>query len=349
MINMEKSFIIPSVFEENSTIFSKVADNFIDGIRLVNFKGKDYIIGNLALKEGSAPHKLINSSPDDIDYQLLGLTAMLIASLGTYSKLVVTIGFPNTTFPLYRNGAEKFFRGNHLISFDGRTYGKNETEKIEISVQDIDVLTEIEGCCKSVISTFNETEDFFIASLGFGTFELGLHITSGIVNRTAYSSKGISYAVNLLENELNKEHYLNLLTEQQIERAFQRGSIVANRKRIDITNIRTRALQSYYSEVISPSIRKKFNDEDYINTKKIYLAGGGAMYDELVALFKAEFHDILEVIVFPDPYMCASKGYCLNSLEKADKLADTEKDERVVYVGIDLGNSNTAVVVNTVG
>jgi len=36
-------------------------------------------------------------------------------------------------------------------------------------------------------------------------------------------------------------------------------------------------------------------------------------------------------------------------LEKADKLADTEKDERVVYVGIDLGNSNTAVVVNTVG
>jgi len=341
---MERCFMIPSVFEENSMVFSKVADTFIDGIRLVNFKGKDYIIGNLALKEGNAPHKLINSSPDDIDYQLLGLTAMLIASLGSYSKLVVTIGFPNTTYPLYKKDAGTFFQGNHLISFDGRTYGKNDTERIEINVESVDVLTEIEGCCKSVKSTFNETEDFFIASLGFGTFELGLNTASGIVNRTAYSSKGISYAVNLLENELNKEYYLNLLTEQQIERAFQRGTIVANRKRIDITGIRSRALQSYYSEVISPSIRKKFNDEDYINTKKIYLAGGGAMYGELVELFKREFQDILEVIVFPEPYMCASKGYCLNSMEKAGK--NIEKDEQVVYVGIDLGNSNTAVVVN---
>jgi plasmid segregation protein ParM len=346
---MEKTFMIPSVFEENTMAFSKVADNFIDGIRLVNFKGKDYIIGNLALKEGSAPHKLINSSPDDIDYQLLGHAAMLIASLGSYSKLVVTTGFPNTTYPLYKKDAERFFQGSHLISFDGKTYGKNEIERIEISVDNLSVMTEIEGCCKSVKSTFKETEDFFIASLGFGTFELGLHTSSGIVNRTAYSSKGISYAVNLLENELNKEHYLNLLTEQQIERAFQRGSIVANRKRIDITGIRTRALQSYYSEVISPSIRKKFNDEDYINTRKMYLAGGGAMYGELVELFKREFQDILEIIVYPEPYMCASKGYCLNSMERIAKLTEAEKDERVAYVGIDLGNSNTAIVVNVVG
>jgi len=346
---MERSFIIPSVFEENSMVFSKVADNFIDGIRLVNFKGKDYIIGNLALKEGSAPHKLINSSPDDVDYQLLALSSILMASLGTFSKLIVTIGFPNTTYQLYKKDAEKFFQGNHLISFDGRTYGKNEIEKIEISVEEVNVLTEIEGCCKSVKSTFNEKDDFFIASLGFGTFELGLSTASGIVHRTAYSSKGISYAVNLLENELNKEYYLNMLTDQQIERAFQRGSIVANRKRIDITSIRARALQSYYSEVISPSIRKKFSDEDYINTKKIYLAGGGAMYEELVELFKKEFQDILEVKVFPDPYMCASKGYCLNSLEKASSLVESEKNERVAYVGIDLGNSNTAVVVNTIG
>jgi len=346
---MEKTFMIPSVFEENSTVFSKVADNFVDGIRLVNFKGKDYIIGNLALKEGSAPHKLINSSPDDIDYQLLGLTAMLIASMGSYSKLVLTIGFPNTTYPLYKKDAAIFFQGHHLITFDGRTYGKNETERIEIQIDDLTVLTEVEGCCKSVKNTFKETEDFFIASLGFGTFELGLHTTAGIVNRTAYSTKGISYAVNLLENELNKEYYLNLLTEQQIERAFQRGSIVANRKRIDIAGIRARALQSYYSEVISPSIRKKFNDEDYVNTRKMYLAGGGAMYGELVELFKREFQDILEIIVYPEPYMCASKGYCLNSMEKIARLTEAEKDERVAYVGIDLGNSNTAIVVNVIG
>lgn len=345
---MERSFIIPSVFEENSMVFSKVADNFIDGIRIVHFKEKDYIIGNLALKEGVAPHKLINSSAEDVDYQLLALSSILISSLGSYTKLVVTIGFPNTTFQLYKKDAERFFAGNHLICFDGKTFGKDQIEKIEVNVENVDVIPEIEGCSKAIRHTFKEKDDFFVASLGFGTFELALSSMSGIVHRTAYSTKGISYAVNLLENELQKEYYLNMLTDQQIERAFQRGLIISNRKRVDITNMRAKALQSYYQEVISPSIRKKFNDEDYVNTKKIYLAGGGAMYPEMVELFKNEFKDILEVVVFPEPYLCAAKGYGINSMSKVKQNIDTEKQERIAYVGIDLGNSNTAIVVNTI-
>lgn len=344
---MERSFIIPSVFEENSFDFTKVATNFVDGIRIVHFKGKDYIIGNLALKEGSAPHKLINSSPGDIDYQLLGLSSLLISSLGSYHKIIVTTGFPNSTFKLFKDGAEKFFQGSHVINFDGKTYGRNGIEKVELTVEEVEAIPEIDGCSIAIRSVFNEKDDFFIASLGYGTFELALSSPSGIVHRTAHSTKGIAYAVNLLEIELQKQYYLSMLTDHQLEKAFQRGTIVSNRIRVDLKEIRKKALETYYSEVISPSLRKKFRDEDYVNIDKIYLAGGGAMYPEIVDLFKEEFKDILEVVVFPEPYLCTAKGYCLHSLSKAKSQMDTEKPERIAYAGIDLGNSNTAVVVNT--
>lgn len=344
---MEKSFIIPSALEENSTMFSKVTENFIDGIRLVNFKEKDYVVGNLALKEGNAPHKLINSSAEDIDYQVLAITGLLISTLGSYNKLVVTAGFPYTTHQSYRKNAEKFFQGKHEIQFDARTFGRNEIEKLEVTVEQIEILTEIDGCIKAIRNS-GEKENFFVVSLGFGTFEIALSTPSGITHRTTYSTKGISYAVNLVETELQKEHYLNLLTEQQIERAFQRGSMVLNRKRVDLTELRTKALKSYYAEVISPSLRKKFTDEDFDSVRKIYLVGGGALYTELVDMFKKEFESILEIKVFSEPNLCAAKGFCLNSMQKAKPLADTEeKRDRIAYVGIDLGNSNTAIVVNT--
>ena len=79
---MERSFVIPSVFEENSTEFHSVAENFVDGIKIIDFNGKDYLIGNLALREGSAPHKLINSSVFDIDYQLMAITGLVVATMG---------------------------------------------------------------------------------------------------------------------------------------------------------------------------------------------------------------------------------------------------------------------------
>jgi plasmid segregation protein ParM len=345
---MEKSFIIPSVFEENLTTFSKVAENFIDGIRIVNFKDKDYIMGNLALKEGNAPHKLINSSAEDIDYQLLALTGLLISTLGTYTNLIVTAGFPYTTHQSYRKNAEKFFLGKHEINFDARTYGRNEVEKVDVTVEQIEILTEIDGCIKAIRNT-NEKDNFFVVSLGFGTFEIALSTPTGITHRTTYSTKGISYAVSLVESELQKEYYLNLLTEQQIERAFQRGSIVLNRKRVDLTALRAKALKSYYSEVISSSLRKKFTDEDFESVKKIYLVGGGALYSELVEMFTKEFENVLEIKVFSEPNLCAAKGFCLNSMQKAKANAESGIDSRnrVAYVGIDLGNSNTAIVVNT--
>ncbi len=344
---MERSFVIPSVFEENAVELHKVADNLVDGIKIINFKGKDYLVGSLALREGIAPHKLINSSVSEIDFQLMALTGLLVSTMGRYSKLVITTGFPYTTYLSYRKDAEKYLQQSFEVGFDSRTYGGNRLEKSQFTVESVEVMPEIEGCVKAIRDgATQEKNSFFVASLGFGTFELGMSLPKGIVNRTTYSTKGLHYALHLVENELKKDFYLNLLTEQQLERAFMRGLIILDRKRINLKDLRQQALISYYKEVISPAIRRKFTDEDFTNTSKLYLVGGGAMYQELVDLFKEEFGSFLDVIVYPDPYLCASKGFCLQSLSRASMNTDAESRESTAYVGLDIGNSNTVVHVN---
>jgi hypothetical protein len=343
---MERSFVIPSVFEENSVELHKVADNFVDGIKITNFNGKDYLVGNLALREGIAPHKLINTSVDEIDFQLMAISGLLVSTMGRYSKLVVTVGFPFTTYLSYRKDAENYLQKRFEVGFDTRTYGGAKLEKTSFSVDSIEIMTEIDGCVKAIREgDLQEKNNFFVASLGYGTFEIAQSLPKGIVNRTTHSTKGLHYAVNLVENELKKEHYLNLLTEQQLERAFMRGLIVLDRKRISLKDLRQKALTCYYNEVISPAIKRKFTDEDYTNTDKLYLVGGGAMYTELVELFKAEFGSFLDIIVYPEPYLCASKGFCLHSVSRS-RLTDMESRENTAYVGLDIGNSNTVVHVN---
>jgi len=345
---MKRSYVFPSVYEETSVDFAKVAESFIDGMKIVKFNQRDYLIGNIALSEGNAPHKFLNSSANDLDYQLLASTSLIIATQGKFNKLVVTIGFPFMSYPIYKKGAADFYLGKHVVNFDTRTFGGPGVENLSVNIDKIDIITEVDGCIKAIREgQTGDKNNFFIVSLGFGTFELALSTPSGIVQRTAHSEKGLNYAVNILTNEIQKQYFLNLLTEQQIERAFQRGSFVINRHKVDITEMRKRALTSYYNEVISPSMRKKFSDEDFLRTQKIYLVGGGAMYPELENLFKLEFQDILDVIVLPDPYLCASEGYCLNSIASAQSTANLEVRDSTAFVGIDIGNSNTVVTVFT--
>jgi plasmid segregation protein ParM len=345
---MQKSFIFPSVFEENHREFEKVADTFLEAIKVINFRDKDYIVGELALKEGNSPHKFLNSSANDLDYQLLGSLGMLIATQGSYSKLIVTTGFPFTTYQPYKKEAIDFFKGMHEISFDSGTLGGKGIETVRLTVSEADVLPEVNGCVKAIRNgEINEKDNFFIASLGYGTFELALSSPDGIIYRTAYSAQGLMYAVNNWEYELQKKYYLNLLTEQQLERSFQRGRMIINRKNTDLTELREKTLKGYYDEVISPAMRKKFTDEDFFRANKIYLTGGGAMYEAMVDSFKEEFKDILDVIVFPEPYLAASKGYCQHSIEIAkDKINTLDNKESYTCVGLDLGNNNTVVTVN---
>ena len=345
---MKRSYVFPSVFEESFVDYAKVAENFIDGMKIVNFNQHDYLIGNMALNQGNSPHKLLFSSASELDYQLLALTSLIIATQGTDNKLVVTTGFPFITYPVFKKGARDFFLGKHLVSFDTRTFGGSGVETVSVNVDSLDVITEINGCIKAICEGQTaEKQNFFIGSLGFGNFELALYTQNGIIQRTTHSEKGINYAVNILENEIQKHYYINLLTEQQIERAFQRGYFVINRRKLDITDMRRRALTSYYNEVISPGMRNKFLNEDFVKANKLYLVGGGAMYQELIDLFREEFQEVLEVIVYPDPYLCASEGYCLNSMSLARAANNPELTEGTIYVGIDLGNSNTVVTVNT--
>lgn len=345
---MEKSFIFPSVFEENYREYEKVADTFLEAMKIIKFDEKDYIVGELALKEGNSPHKFLNSSAEDLDYKLLGSIGMLVATQGNYSKLIITTGFPFTTYQPFKKGAIDFFKGSHEINFDSSPLGGDGFETVRFNVPEVDVISELNGCIKAIRNgEIKEKDNFFVASLGYGTFELGLSSPEGLIFRTTNSAKGLMYAVNILENELQKNYYLNLLTEQQIERAFQRGRMIINRKNTDLKEIRDKALRSYYSEVVSPAMRKKLTDEDFYRSRKIYLVGGGAMYDVIIDLFKEEFKDILDVIVIPEPYLTASKGYCQHSIEMAkERLNTLDNKDSYTCVGLDLGNNNTVITVN---
>lgn len=353
---MKRFYVFPSVFEETSNDFAKVATNFIDGMKIQNFRNnRNYMIGNLALNEGVSPHKFLNSSPQDIDYQLLASTSLILGSQGSDNQMIITVGFPYITHPLYRDSAIQFFNGNHQVSFDTRTFGGPGIEKVSLNVKSTNVLTEIDGCIKAIREgQFAEKQNFFVCSLGYGTFEVALSTVSGVIQRTTYSVNGIHYAVNIVKTELEKHYYLHMLTQQQVERAFQRGTFVINRHKLDVTEIRAKALQSYYTEVISPAMRLKLSDEDFLKTSKLYLVGGGAMYKELVDMFIDEFNGVLEVITYPEPYLCASEGYCLQSLsamQVQNKSAEagggiTYVKDNVTYIGIDIGNSNTVVTVS---
>ncbi len=344
---MKKIYSFTSVLEESSLELSNVAGSFLEGMRITDIDGKNFIVGNLALSEGTSPHKFINSSAKDLDYRILSLVSLVLATQGQYFKFHLTTGFPFTTYQSFKRDAIDFLKRRHQIAIDTKTFGGQSIENVSVNVEQVNIMTEIDGCIKTIRDgNIREKDNFFIVSMGFGTFEAALSTPNGIVNRTAISSKGLSYAVNILEKELQKDHYLKMLTEKQIERAFQRGVIIVDRQKIDLKKQRSKALEIYYNEVISPELRKKFSDDDFLDTSKIYLAGGGAFYTELVELFKKEFQNVLDVIVPPDPNLCAGIGYCIHSIEQAKKagLADTKND--VAYVGIDLGNSNTVVVID---
>jgi len=261
----------------------------------------------------------------------------LLAYNQLQTPFYVTAGFPFITYQLYRNDAINFIQQNHNIQFDASTCTNFGLTQVTASVVKAMILSEIQGCDIAIRKgEIGEKSNFFIVSLGYGTFEAALSTETGIIQRTFVSSQGIRYAVNMLARELLQSYYVGLITEHQFDMGFKTGSLILNRKRIDITEFRRKALVNYYKEVISPMLRKSFTDNDFNISRKLYLVGGGALFSELVDCFKQEFKDLLEVVVYPDPTTCASKGYCINSKEAIE-------DKNVAAVGIDIGNSTTTI------
>ena len=255
---MMKSYCFPSTYESTNQELSNVANNLLDGIK-IKINENDYIVGNLALREGYSPHKNINSAPTEEEYQLLLKAGLLLAA-----AMNLTVGFPFSTYMLYRDEVRKIIGTEQTITFDGGTFGQAGLETKKINIAEVDVIPEIVGCITAVREgSIRAQGNFFMISLGFGTCEAVVSTPSGIVYRSAVSMNGVRYAVQLFEHELYKKFYLDLKTEHQQDVLFQEGRVTINRVRHDVADLRKKVLRMYYNDVISPRLKKAFTDDDF--------------------------------------------------------------------------------------
>lgn len=334
-----KQFTFPSVVESHNSELRNVAPDLQHGIKIFD-NGTGYIVGDLALSEGIAPHKAINCSPNDLDYQLLLQSALLVSASMSEAPMTVTLGFPFSTFQINRDAVKDYLGEGIEVTFDTSPYGGRERQTRRVQIEKVDVIPEVVGCIIGARrGERRQRGAFFMVSLGFGTCEAALSTEAGIVQRTMVSVPGIRYAVDLAIRELQETHYLGLRTEHQIDRAFLHGSIVINRQRIDLTDIRRRALQRYYRDVISPALANSWTDEDFNRSSTMLLAGGGSHYSDLVDAFKEEFDGVLEVKQVDEPSTLASRGYCLRSMHLLGS-------NNGIAVGLDIGNAQTALTLD---
>jgi hypothetical protein len=325
-----------SLIENSNANLNNTSRDLLNGLKIFH-ENHWYICGNLAINEGQLPHKLINSSPADLDYQILVKAALLVASEFVDQPLTVTTGFPYSTYRIYKEMATDLLKKTHIIEYDASTFSGNTKKSAILDIQNVEVIPEIVGCTIALRKGEQQAEgNFFVLSCGFGTFESVLSLESGIVEQTMVSTHGINYAVKLMMTELEKKYYLNFRNSHMMDEAFQKGYIILNRVNIDLREIRKNVLRSYYNEVLSPILRNVINDTNLVRTNKVYLCGGGMYYQDLVDCFKNEFGEIVQLEFVTDPESLASKGYALNSL----RLSGGEKQSSL---GLDIGNSSTVV------
>lgn len=336
-MNMQNFVIeeIPSVFESNSLDLRFVSKDLKNGLRLYH-QDQGYIVGDLALSEGVSPHRNINSAPDELDYELLMRSALLMGYHKLGNPIEITTGFPFSTYAIFKDMAAKKLEGTQSVEYDTGTFSRGGKKKVEIEIEKVNVMPEVVGCALGLRKTQNVGGSFFMISLGYGTMEAIFSTPSGIVQRTTLSTFGMRYAINLLRQELEKTYYLDLKNEHQLDKAFRERSIVLNRKRIDLKDLCDRVLRQYYNDVISPALRKTFDDTDFGKSSGLYLAGGGAMNKEIVECFEEEFKDVIGVEVCENAPHLAAIGYCQNSL-----ISNGGDESRAI--GIDVGNASTII------
>jgi plasmid segregation protein ParM len=329
-----------SLIENSNSNLSNTSKDLLNGLKIFH-ENQWYICGNLAINEGQLPHKFINSSPTDLDYQLLVKSALLLVSESVEQPITITTGFPYSTYRIYKDMATEFLKKTHIIEFDASTFSSSAKRSVILDVQNVEVIPEIVGCTIALRKGEQAAEgNFFVLSCGFGTFESVLSMDSGIVEQTMVSTHGLKYAVNMLISELEKTHYLGFRNAHLVDEAFQKGYIILNRKNVDLREMRRNVLRAYYNEVISPNLRNVITDTNLMKANKVYLCGGAMFYQDLVDCFKAEFGEIAQLEFVTDPASLASKGYALNSL----RVSGGKKNSSV---GLDIGNASTVVTTIT--
>ena len=329
----------PSVFE---TAFGNTENSSRDLLNGIKVKKDDtwYMVGNLAKRGGINPGRITNAAPLEVDYDILFKAAMVNIADKVQQPMSITMGFPFSTYNIYKQVAEQYLSKRHfLIEYDTQTFNtKGAVKKAMLDVEKYEIIPEIVGGIIGLKKTIGDPnlDNFIAVSFGFGTIEGGMATGDGLINRTCFSSHGIKYAINNLARELNQKYYLDMKNEHQLDDAFMKGSIFTNRKRIDLKEARKGVLTQYYREVVSPLMRQYFTDLDFEQCSKIYLMGGGAHYRELTDAFVEEFRDFLPVEVAPSPENLMSIGYLYNSLRISDN-----KPQR--SVGVDLGNASSII------
>ncbi|ATL49207.1 hypothetical protein COR50_19635 [Chitinophaga caeni] len=330
---------LPSVYETSYGNTENSSKDLVNGLKIKKDENW-YLVGNLAKKGGINPGRVTNTSPQEEDFEILFKAAMVVLADKIQSPCAITMGFPFSTYNVYKQAAEQFLKKRHfMVEYDTKTYNlQGSIKKGLFDIEHFEILPEIVGGIIGLKKMLQipEDENFIAVSLGFGTVEGGLVSPDGLVHRTCFSSHGIRYAVNNLGRELNQAYFLEMKNEHQLDDAFVKGSLFTNRKRIDLANTRKTILQQYYREVISPLMKNYFTDLDLENCTKIYLLGGGAYYQELVEAFREEFAGFIDVEVAPDPENITSVGYLHNSVRISGNYPGK-------CAGIDLGNATSII------
>jgi plasmid segregation protein ParM len=329
----------PSIFETSFGNTENSAKDLLNGLKIKRGE-KWYLVGNLARKGAINPGRMVNAAPTEEDFDILFRSAITNVVEKVQHPFVITVGFPYSTYNVYKSAAENYLGKRHfMLDYDTRTFNLNGTiKKNTFIVDQFEIIPEIVGGIiglKKLIPEA-ENENFMALSFGFGTMEGAMATSDGLINRTNFSSHGIRYVIGNLTRELNQKHFLQMKNEYQLDDAFVKGSLFTNRKRIDLSELRKELLTQYYKEVVSPQLRKHFTDADLESCEKIYLMGGGANYTELCDAVREEFAGFIPVVVAPHPEYIISIGYLYNSLRISDKRPDR-------CIGIDLGNATTAV------
>jgi plasmid segregation protein ParM len=327
----------PSVFETAFGNTENSAKDLLNGLK-VKKNETWYLVGNMAKRSAINAGRIVNAAPNEEDFDILFRSSMANVLDKVEQPFSVTTGFPLSTYNVYKNAAQQYFGHRHfLIEYDTNTFNvKGGVKKNTFEIDTYDIIPEIVGGIIGLKKMFpaSGSENFIAISFGFGTVEGGLATADGLVHRTCFSSHGMRYVIGNLTRELNTKYYLEMKNEHQMDEAFVKGSIFANRRRIDLKDYRKSLLKQYYKEVVSPLMRQHFTDADLEQCSKIYLLGGGANYTDLSDAVIEEFHGFIPVEVVPDPELVVSIGYLYNSLRVSDNHPSRS-------IGIDIGNATT--------
>src|SRR5687767_3361352 len=198
-----------SVFE---TAFGNTENSSKDLLNGIKVKKNEtwYLVGNLARRGGINPGRITNASPQEEDFDILFKSALINIADKIQQPFSITMGFPFSTYNVYKPAAEQFLVKRHfMVEYDTQTFNiKGGVKKAMFDIEKFEIIPEIVGCIIGLKKVLNlsPNENFIALSLGFGTVEGGLATTDGLVHRTCFSSHGIRYVINNLYRELSQSY-----------------------------------------------------------------------------------------------------------------------------------------------